>query len=366
MYRHVLDDLILLLICQYLGKRTLLLFTTLFVAMMLIANLIEVFSELHRLGQGNYNLITLMKYVILLAPRNTYTVFSFITSMAGLLTLYHLKNTAELEAIYTLGISKRKLLLEIIKPLLIMILLMTFVAESCSPYATLLAKNLRAKAITGHTVWSDHETTWWQEQSHLNKATFSRKNNSLSHVYSYQLNPQGVVTQIIQAPKGEYISPNWILNNPTDITFRNNQIIIKHPAKFRLPLNIPPHTLKLNFIDLNQHSLWALFKMYQTKLTNHEQITLELGRRITYPIYTLLITVIALLCGLLLPMRAHPIKMLLNCLLIGLACYVSDLLSSILTTLVGGHVLLCTLATLSLLIITTLQLLRKNGIITYV
>jgi lipopolysaccharide export LptBFGC system permease protein LptF len=350
------------MINEYLRKKSLHVFLHIFLSMFLLTIVIEGLSELPRLDMGHYTLAVLSQYVLMLAPRNLYLSFSCITTLSGLLVINQLNNQAELAALYSLGISKKNIVKQLIKPLCLMVLIMTVFAEGCMPYATLYAKKMRTQAISNQPYWLQAQTLWWQENNTLIHATFKRKTNSLSNLQTYELNPQGMVTTLYATHHATFSAPNWVMHHPTKVVFTHNAIHTTHTQDRAIRLNLTPQLFKLTFTDLNQLSLYSLYQRYLSRVTQNNDLTTELIKRLIYPGKNIALLLIAMLIGLLLPTRTQTITTLILSVSMALLCYLSELLPALIYHLTALTLVPCTIITLIIYLICITLLLHHHRI----
>ncbi|ABL02626.1 permease YjgP/YjgQ family protein [Candidatus Ruthia magnifica str. Cm (Calyptogena magnifica)] len=123
-------------------------------------------EEVTFIGQANYTVFEVTKYVISDIPAVVYSYSSVIILLGSLLALGHLASTSQLVVIRSAGVSIMQISNIVVRAALMFIAIVIFIGELVTPITIEYAESLRAKAL-GENITFKNQQGFWLKDSEL-------------------------------------------------------------------------------------------------------------------------------------------------------------------------------------------------------
>ncbi|MBT4803674.1 MAG: LPS export ABC transporter permease LptG [Legionellales bacterium] len=191
---------------------------------LVISSFMQVLSQLKFLGKGGYDFVQLLFYVVLLMPRNLYTLFPMIALVTVTFVMGRLMLRHELVAIGSIGVGIFDLLKIIFKTMFYIVLLGVLIGEGLAPTLSDFAKNQRLSSFYSGTAVSVKGGLWLHEDNWYVNIGSIRDQETLQDVYRYKVNSDGMLTRAEYAKTGTYVDDDWVLHDVSWSNISTNKI----------------------------------------------------------------------------------------------------------------------------------------------
>ena len=144
----------------YIGK-TIIATTSLVLATFVgLSSIIKYVEQLRKVGQGSYDLLQALFYVILSIPRDIEMFFPMAALLGALIGLGMLASSSELVVMQAAGYSKLDIGLSVLKTAVPLMVLVTLLGQWGAPQAQKMARDLRAFSTSGGAIMSVRTGVW--------------------------------------------------------------------------------------------------------------------------------------------------------------------------------------------------------------
>ncbi|XOV80406.1 MAG: LPS export ABC transporter permease LptG [Aestuariibacter sp.] len=125
-----------------------------------LSSLIMFIEQLKNLGRGSYDMNVAAVYVLLSMPREVEQFFPMATLIGGLIGMGILASNSELTVMLASGMSRWCIIRSAMKSALLMVVFVMGLGEFVAPQSEAKAKEIRAQAISGGSLFSSDRLTW--------------------------------------------------------------------------------------------------------------------------------------------------------------------------------------------------------------
>ncbi|HCV18603.1 MAG TPA: lipopolysaccharide ABC transporter permease LptG, partial [Alteromonas sp.] len=132
-----------------------------------LSALIKFVEQLRKVGEGNYDMLAALVYVLLSLPRDLEQFFPMAVLLGGLIGMGVLASNSELVVMQAAGLSRWNLITSAMKSAVVMIIVVMAVGEWITPVSESRAKELRTEAITGGSLFSSDKYVWAKDGDHF-------------------------------------------------------------------------------------------------------------------------------------------------------------------------------------------------------
>ena len=212
------------LVTNYLKKSLVTNFLLVLLFFTVIAAAMEFVSQMKSLGEGSYNFVNALSYVLLLLPRNIYKLSPIILAVSVAYTAFKFINTKELTAMGAVGLTTKAALHSLSKLAVLIILLFFMLGEGLGPWCANLAKNNRINAIAGGKAFAASSGIWLHEDNWYINIANVIDNKHFENITKY-LVVAGALERIEHAKHGQYENNSWLLTDIVWQDFRDNKIV---------------------------------------------------------------------------------------------------------------------------------------------
>lgn len=251
-----------------------------------LSTLISFIEQLKKVGQGNYDLTVAGIYVLLSMPREIEEFFPMATLIGGLTGMGMLASSSELTVMQAAGMSRWNIIMSAMKSALLMVLFVMALGEWVAPASEAKAKEIRAQAISGGSLFATDRLTWAKDGDKFVSIGEVIDRNSLRDISIYEFDEQRKLTQITVAKEALFGENTWQLKRIKSTQF-GNEVITSELAEMEWLSSLTPDKLGVVTVKPEALSISGL-QEYILYLENNSQdsdrYALALWRKILQPI----------------------------------------------------------------------------------
>jgi lipopolysaccharide export system permease protein len=183
---------------------------------------IEFVSQLNDVGEGTYNLITAVRYVLLRIPRTVFSILPAAALIGSLLGLGNLAVHRELVVMRASGVSSWNFLSAVGLAGFGLAVLMALLGESLAPSLGAYASAMRTRALHENVALDDAQATWLKDGDRI-LSLRRQTDGDLGYgggVLLFELAPEHSLKQVARADSADIdASNNWVLANYAETSF---------------------------------------------------------------------------------------------------------------------------------------------------
>jgi lipopolysaccharide export system permease protein len=271
-----------------------------------LSTLISYIEQLKKVGQGNYDLTVAGVYVMLSMPRQIEEFFPMATLIGGLTGMGMLASSSELTVMQASGMSRWNIVSSAMKSALVMVLFVMALGEWVAPVAEAKAKEIRAQAISGGSLFASDRLTWAKDEDKFVSIGEVLDRDALRDISIYEFDSQRNLTQITVAKEARFENEAWTLKRVKRTQFINRQAVTEYSdsevitsAQFQTQWVSPLTPDKLGVVTVKPEALSISgLQEYILYLENNSQdsdrYSLALWRKLLQPVTVGVMLLVAL------------------------------------------------------------------------
>jgi lipopolysaccharide export system permease protein len=255
-------DKLMKILTQYLTK-TLVTYVLLVMFFLFgIQVFIEFINEFPRLGIGNYGLMQVLNYVILMLPNDIYQFFPMACLLGFIIALGLLSSHSELIVMRASGLSMLNIVFVVNKVSIFLLLIMIVLGEVVSPMAQYKASRMRASAMSGGKVLLTKQGVWLYHKGQVTNINAVR-DNKLSDVTTYHFENNTKLHRVSHANFATYNNDGWTFNDVAETNFKDTGTTSNKFSKRKSDLKFSPKLVGVGELDTDQKNLFQLYDYIQ-------------------------------------------------------------------------------------------------------
>ena len=272
----------------YIGK-TLIATTSLVLATFVgLSAIIKYVEQVRKVGEGTYDLIQALFFVILSIPRDIEMFFPMAALLGALIGLGMLASSSELVVMQAAGFSKLNIGMSVLKTAVPLMVLVTLLGQWGAPQAQKMARDLRTFATSGGALMSVRTGVWARD---ANDFIFINKvdDDKIYGLSMWRFNDQKQLSQTLFAKEVDYVSENiWVMKDAEVTDMEGEVKLEKHFLKeYEWKTSLAPDKLAVVTVKPEELSLGGLYE-YVSYLKSSEQdpsrYELAFWRKVTQPL----------------------------------------------------------------------------------
>ncbi|HRP73143.1 MAG TPA: LPS export ABC transporter permease LptG [Luteimonas sp.] len=177
-------------------------------------------DELRNVGQGRYDFLAAVTYIVHTLPRRAYMMFPTAAVIGSLMGLGQLAASSELTALRALGISRKRVSLSVALPLLVLTGLMMVSAQTLGPWAQRSGDMLKSAARSNDMIVAQYSGLWAREgDTFLNAQAGQERGDEngswleLNDVRLFEFDDDGRLASVAHVRAAEHRSSGWLLRD---------------------------------------------------------------------------------------------------------------------------------------------------------
>jgi len=271
----------------YIGK-TIIATTSLVLATFVgLSAIIKYVEQLRKVGQGTYDLLQALFYVLLSIPRDIEMFFPMAALLGALIGLGMLASSSELVVMQAAGFSKLDIGLSVLKTAVPLMIMVTLLGQWGAPQAQKAARDLRAMSTSGGALLSVRTGVWARD---ANDFIFIGKveDDTIYGMNMWRFDENKRLESVVHAKRVDYVSDNTWMMKDVQLTEMVDEIeISKHTLpEYSWTTSLAPDKLAVVTVKPEELSLGGLYD-YVSYLKASEQdpsrYELAFWRKVTQP-----------------------------------------------------------------------------------
>ncbi len=271
----------------YIGRTIIATTSLVLVTFVGLSAIIKYVEQLRKVGQGSYDLLQALFYVLLSIPRDVEMFFPMAALLGALIGLGMLASSSELVVMQAAGFSKLNIGMSVLKTAVPLMILVTLLGQWGAPQAQKMARDLRAFSTSGGAILSVRTGVWARD---ANDFIFLGKieNDELYGINMWRFTDEKQLETVIHARKATYLSDKTWLMKDVQLTSMANDIEISKQDldEFHWTTSLEPDKLAVVTVKPEELSLGGLYD-YVSFLKASEQdpsrYELAFWRKVTQP-----------------------------------------------------------------------------------
>ncbi|EKO3399587.1 LPS export ABC transporter permease LptG [Vibrio fluvialis] len=252
-----------------------------------LSGIIKYVEQLRKVGNGTYDLMQALLFVVLSIPRDIEMFFPMAALLGALIGLGALAASSELVVMQAAGFSKLDIGLSVLKTAVPLMIIITLLGEWGAPQAQKAARDLRAFATSGGQILSVRTGVWARD---ANDFIFIGKidDNHLYGLNMWRFDEQKQLRTVIFAKQVDYLGENeWMMKN-VEMTDMNNDVVITKQSlpQYSWETSLAPDKLAVVTVKPEELALSGLYDyVHYLKASEQDASRYELAfwRKITQP-----------------------------------------------------------------------------------
>ncbi|MBF4355842.1 LPS export ABC transporter permease LptG [Vibrio anguillarum] len=252
-----------------------------------LSGIIKYVEQLRKVGEGSYDLLQALLFVVLSIPRDIEMFFPMAALLGALIGLGMLASSSELVVMQAAGFSKLNIGMSVLKTAVPLMIIVTLLGQWGAPQAQKMARDLRAFSLSDGSIVSVRSGVWARD---VNDFIFIGKidDNKLYGLNMWRFDNNKSLQNILFAEEVDYDKDNqWVMKNVQITDMRDDVLITKQTLpEYRWTTSLAPDKLAVVTVKPEELSLSGLYD-YVSYLKTSEQdasrYDLALWRKITQP-----------------------------------------------------------------------------------
>jgi len=215
-------------------------------------------DEIDDMGEGQYGLLEIFKYLALIAPRNFYELMPAAALLGALLTLGGMANNFELTAMRAAGISRWQIIVSTLRVgvllMIVSLLVSEFIAPSSEQAAQMLkftAKNEQVALRTEYGFWTRDGETYLNIREILNSS-------ELKDVSIYEMSENNELKYATHAASASFIGDQWRLEGVSQTGISDTSVEVSNTDSALLDSLLDPELLDVIVVKPERLSIMGL------------------------------------------------------------------------------------------------------------
>ncbi|MCG9584488.1 LPS export ABC transporter permease LptG [Vibrio europaeus] len=252
-----------------------------------LSAIIKYVEQLRKVGEGTYDLVQALLYVLLSIPRDIEMFFPMAALLGALIGLGMLASSSELVVMQAAGFSKLDIGLSVLKTAVPLMIMVTLLGQWGAPQAQKAARDLRAFATSGGAIMSVRTGVWARD---ANDFIFIGKveDSKIYGMNMWRYDDDKRLESVVYAAEVEYVSDNTWMMKDVQLTEMVDEVEISKQslAEYSWTTSLAPDKLAVVTVKPEELSLGGLYD-YVTYLKASEQdpsrYELAFWRKVTQP-----------------------------------------------------------------------------------
>ena len=252
-----------------------------------LSAIIKYVEQLRKVGEGTYDLLQALLYVLLSIPRDIEMFFPMAALLGALIGLGMLASSSELVVMQAAGFSKLDIGLSVLKTAVPLMIMVTLLGQWGAPQAQKAARDLRAFATSGGAIMSVRTGVWARD---ANDFIFIGKveDSKIYGMNMWRYDDDKRLESVVYAAEVEYVSDNTWMMKDVQLTEMVDEVEISKQSlpEYSWTTSLAPDKLAVVTVKPEELSLGGLYD-YVTYLKASEQdpsrYELAFWRKVTQP-----------------------------------------------------------------------------------
>ena len=228
----------------------------------IIVSLALLFAYIDELGDisASYGLLDAGLWVLLTIPRRTYEMLPMAALIGCLIGLGNLASSSELTIMRAAGVSIRRIVWAVMKPMLVIMLAGVLIGEYLAPWSENLAQANRAMAQGGGEAQSSKRGLWHRQGDEFIHINAVQPNGVLLGVTRYQFDAQRNLLSASFARRALFQSDHWQLEDVVTTQLQEQSTAVVNSPSQRWDVQLNPQLLGTVVLEPEALSVTGLWR----------------------------------------------------------------------------------------------------------
>jgi lipopolysaccharide export system permease protein len=274
--------------------------TTTLVALLVLL-LLEFFLallvELEKVGEGRYDFMAVVHYVLLIQPQRLYELFPMALLVGGLLGMGALASGSELIVMRAAGLSLARLTGSALQAGLLLSLAVLAVGEFVAPPLEQRAYEQRAAAKSESLAIRGGRGFWARDGDYFIYVRAVLPGIRLVDIHGFKIGPDARLETVIAAQGARYVEGRWLLEGVNRSILNGAQVQTEHLSSLTVASAISPKVLDLlatNPSELSIRDLLVYVDYLERNGLDAREYRLVLWRKLLAPLAYVTMLVVAM------------------------------------------------------------------------
>lgn len=228
----------------------------------IIVGLALLFAYIDELGDisASYGLLDAGAWVLLTIPRRIYEMLPMAALIGCLIGLGNLASSSELTIMRAAGVSIRRIVWAVMKPMLVIMLAGVLIGEYLAPWSENLAQANRAMAQGGGEAQSSKRGLWHRQGDEFIHINAVQPNGVLLGVTRYQFDAQRNLLSASFARRALFQSDHWQLEDVVTTQLQEQSTAVVNSPSQRWDVQLNPQLLGTVVLEPEALSVTGLWR----------------------------------------------------------------------------------------------------------
>ena len=228
----------------------------------IIVGLALLFAYIDELGDisASYGLLDAGVWVLLTIPRRIYEMLPMAALIGCLIGLGNLASSSELTIMRAAGVSIRRIVWAVMKPMLVIMLAGVLIGEYLAPWSENLAQANRAMAQGGGEAQSSKRGLWHRQGDEFIHINAVQPNGVLLGVTRYQFDAQRNLLSASFARRALFQSDHWQLEDVVTTQLQEQSTAVVNSPSQRWDVQLNPQLLGTVVLEPEALSVTGLWR----------------------------------------------------------------------------------------------------------
>jgi len=262
-----------------------------------IYNFVTFTDEFRHVGEGEYGLANIFRYLALTSPRNYYHLMPASALIGSLLALGHLSNNLELTAMRIAGMPVYHIIRASVIAGLLLALFSASIGEFIAPQSERRAQELRATAKHKQISMQTGHGFWLKDRDEFVNIRQIGESDEIKNINIFRFNGSQELIYTAHAKTGTYQLDHWQLQEVNETYLNSNPVISSERASMRWQTILDPELLRVVVVkpdNLSIVNLYTYVNFLQKNKQSAAAFEYSLWNRLLYPFSILVMMLLAL------------------------------------------------------------------------
>lgn len=265
----------------------------------IVVGLALLFAFIDELGdvEGEYSLIEALGYVLLTTPRRIYEMLPMAALIGCLIGLGSLASSSELTIMRAAGVSLRRIVWSVMKPMLAIMLVGLFIGEYVAPWTESMAQSNRSMAQGGGEAQSAKRGLWHRQGNEFVHINSVQPGGVLYGVTRYVFDENRHLQAASFARRGLYEGDSWQLEDVSTTHFRERSTEVEQLERMPWLVELTPELLGTVVLEpeaLSIAGLWRYIGYLAEQGLDNGRFWLAFWSKLMQPLVTAALVLLAI------------------------------------------------------------------------
>lgn len=286
------------LLDRYIGKAILRQSSLVFVVLMGIFLFMVFIEELADVGIGSYDLMEVLRFVLLSAPRIAYQTFPMVALIGAILGLSSLALGSELIIVRASGVSMARITLAVLKVGTLFMILLVLVGEFVNPWSESEAQRGRAESLERSIDQRNSFGLWMRDETKYVNIGEILPDLTLLEIRIFEIDNDNRLISMQHASRGQQTENGWeLFDLRKTIIGSNGESTVAYLDRSSWSTQITPTMMSAFLISPDQLSMQQLSRYMAYLEGNGQDIQpyqLAYWQKLTLPLSTAAMLILAI------------------------------------------------------------------------